>query len=346
MNYPEDLVTAADNLKKAVPHMVKNQIPANPINYTLWYHYVANLTPELNIELDEIINTSGSMNNEQSIELFQHFILSQHIEDHQKTLQGFTKLTANLLKHISQSMDGSESFGTELSANIEQIKEAKSADDITPIVENIINTSENLRNANSDFQNQMKAATEEINELRQNLQQVEKHAYIDQLTQIYNRHAFDRQLQQLLKTDEVAETVCLILFDLDHFKSFNDDYGHVIGDRVLKKMGELILENSPKEAIGARYGGEEFAIILSDSNEEEAAEIAELLRQKIQQLRVKMKNSDKVLDNISASFGVTRFQVGENTESFIHRADTALYSAKGNGRNRVEIYNEEMDKTS
>lgn len=103
-------------------------------------------------------------------------------------------------------------------------------------------------------------------------------------------------------------------------------------------MGELIQDYCPDNAIGARYGGEEFAIILSNASEAETIEVAEKLRRKIQQLRVKIKNSDKVLDNITASFGVTRFRLGESIECFIDRADQALYSAKRNGRNRVEAF--------
>ena len=132
--------------------------------------------------------------------------------------------------------------------------------------------------------------------------------------------------------------MCLIMADLDHFKSFNDDYGHVIGDRVLQRMGELIQDHSPDNAIGARYGGEEFAIILSNSSIEQAAEVAETLRSKLQQVRVKLKNSDKILNNISSSFGIARFVIGESIETFIDRADQALYRAKDNGRNRVAIF--------
>jgi diguanylate cyclase len=344
MHYPEDLFTAADYLKKAVPYMVKNRIPANPVNYTLWYHYVANNIPTLNEELDEIITNQGSVSFEQSQELYQHYIISQHLQDHQKTLKGFTKLTAHLLTHIGQSMQGSEAFGDDLNENIERIKHATTAEDIAPIVENLIKTGENLINANSKFQSKMKSATCEINELREQLEQAEKHAYIDQLTQLYNRHAFDRQLKQLLQHEKIAENIYLVLFDLDHFKTFNDDYGHIIGDRVLKRMGELTLQHCPDNAIAARYGGEEFVIILNNSSEQEAAELAELLRQKIQQLRVKMKNTDKVLDNISASFGVAGYQLKENPESFIDRADKALYRAKHHGRNRVEIFSEELQE--
>ena len=346
MKYSDDLVSAADNLKKAVPHMVKNKIPANPVNYTLWYHYVANDMPSLNKELDETLAESGGLSADRSQELYHYYFITEHLRDHQDTLEGITELTAHLLDHIGQSMDGSESFGKDLTDNIERIKQASTAEDITPILESVISTSENMRAVNDSFQDNMKKATEEINELREQLEQAEKHAYIDQLTQLYNRHAFDQQLGQLLETETVAENVCIILTDLDHFKSFNDDYGHVIGDRVLTTLGKLILDHCPEKAIGARYGGEEFVIIVKDSDTDEAFKIADDLRKKVEQLRVKMKNSDKVLDNITSSFGIARYRPGENAETFIDRADKALYSAKQNGRNRVEIFDDALMEAS
>ncbi len=338
MNYSEDLATAADLLKKAVPHMVAKKIPANPVNYTLWYNYVANYIPALNKALDALTSGNARLTQEQSIELYKYYIISEHLEDHQNTLDSITQLAEHIVNRLSASMQSSEHFDEELSQNIDALKQASSIDEVTTLIDQVINASEQIRSANSDFKAGMEQANEEINSLRHELALAEKEAYVDQLTQLYNRNAFDRQLKQLLQNDTVAADVCLILTDLDHFKSFNDDYGHVIGDRVLQRMGELIQDYCPDNAIGARYGGEEFAIILSNASEAEASEVAEKLRQKIQQLRVKIKSSDKVLDNITASFGVTRFRLGESIECFIDRADQALYSAKRNGRNRVEAF--------
>lgn len=337
MNYPEDAAKAAEYLKKAIPHMVSKKVPANPINYALWYSYVANNLPALNRELDHLISAEGTYTAEQSQELYFHHIVSEYLEDHHKTLEGITQVAAQLLTRLGESMSGSETFEGELSADIEQLKQARSMNEITTIVDAVVATTENIRSNNNHFQEGMKQATEEINSLRTQLEQAEKQAFFDQLTQLYNRHAFDRQLQQLLSNESMADKVCLVLADLDHFKAFNDDYGHIIGDRVLRRMGELVQDNCPDNAIGARYGGEEFAIILSNSSEEEAAKVAESLRERLLQLRVKIKKSDKVLDNITASFGVTRYKIGESTENFIDRADKALYRAKDNGRNRVEI---------
>ena len=338
MNYPEDVTVAAELLKKAVPHLVKNKIPANPINYTLWYNYAANNIPALNKALDGVAAGKKGLTPEESQNLYFHYIISEHLEDHQNTLKGITQLATQLITHFNKSVQGSEEFDSNLGGSIDRLREANSLGQVSTIVDEVIKTSETIQAANTHFRENIQQANQEIINLRHELQQVEKHAYIDQLTQLYNRHSFDKQLDQLIQAESGADQVYLILVDLDFFKSFNDNYGHVIGDRVLQRMGELIQDFSPDNGFGARYGGEEFAIIISKSTLEQAVEVAELVRQKTQQLRVKVKNSDQVLNNITASFGIAQYIIDEGAESFIDRADQALYNAKHNGRNRVEVY--------
>lgn len=342
MKYPENSATAAEYLKKAIPHMVDKQLPANPINYTLWYNYVANNIPLLNLALENIVNQEGSVSPEQSQELFLHYIVGEHMEEHNQTLESITQVATHILSRLGESLKGSENFDQQLGNNIGQLEQAGSLDEVTAIIDQVISTTEGIRSANSEFQQNMQQANDEIGSLRAKLESAEKQAYIDQLTQINNRHAFDRKLIELLQAESGSENVCLILLDLDHFKSFNDNYGHVIGDRVLQRLGEIIREHCTGNAFGARYGGEEFAVIISDGSIESASAIAENLRQQLEQVRVKLKNSDKILNNISASFGIANYAANEPIEMFIDRADKALYRAKNNGRNRVEIYSEEL----
>ncbi|MFT5577749.1 MAG: diguanylate cyclase [Paraglaciecola psychrophila] len=337
MNYPEDAELAASYLKQAVPKIVGNKIPANPINYTLWYNYVAGKNPALNEKLDHIIAHTGTCSREQSEELYSYFIIGEYLEDHNKSLQNLTALASQLIDHMGSAIDGSSNFDSQLADSMGQLKTATSADNVAEVIENTLAATQSIRDSNSQFSLQLETANSEILALRSQLQDVEKQAFTDQLTQLYNRHAFDVQLKQLLAVDVAAENVCLIIADLDHFKKFNDEHGHVIGDRVLTRMGELIQDYCPDNATGARYGGEEFAIIVSNANEQEAAAMAETLRERLLKLRVRLKNSDKVLDNITASFGVTRYRLGESVENFIDRADKMLYRAKKAGRNRVEV---------
>src|SRR5690606_7302977 len=156
-------------------------------------------------------------------------------------------------------------------------------------------------------------------------------ATLDGLTQVFNRHSFSRLLEQALAND--PRGIALIIMDIDYFKQFNDQFGHPLGDRVLQHVGQMLKETLPPRAMAARYGGEEFCVVMRDCHDlQQAMQHAELLRQKIQALRVKVRSTDKVLDTITASFGVALAVPGDNLESLLTRADDALYQAKRGGR--------------
>ena len=159
-------------------------------------------------------------------------------------------------------------------------------------------------------------------------------ATLDSLTQVFNRNAFTRLLEQALSSDH--QGLALVMLDIDHFKQFNDQYGHPLGDRVLQHVGQLLRDLLPPRAIAARYGGEEFCIILRECfDTASASDFAERLRLKIQSLRIKVRRTDQTLNSISASFGFALAEPGDDLESLLTRADDALYQAKRNGRNQV-----------
>jgi diguanylate cyclase (GGDEF)-like protein len=157
-------------------------------------------------------------------------------------------------------------------------------------------------------------------------------ATIDPLTAIANRRKFDEALQYELNRDSrYRQTLSIIFCDLDYFKKINDQHGHKIGDDALREFASLISSHTRNTDIVARWGGEEFVLLLPETDINKAASIAEKLRTEIE------NNRFSYVGKITASFGVTEFVPGDNDISFIKRADDALYRAKENGRNRVEI---------
>jgi diguanylate cyclase len=122
------------------------------------------------------------------------------------------------------------------------------------------------------------------------------------------------------------------MLNIDHFKQFNDRYGHPLGDRVLEHVGQVLRNSIPPQALAARYGGEEFCVVLQECFDLTSAHtFAEQLRLKIQALRIKVRGTVEVLDTVTASLGVAL----DDVESLLTRADDALYLAKRSGRNRV-----------
>lgn len=167
-------------------------------------------------------------------------------------------------------------------------------------------------------------------------QKVEKElihlATIDPLTLIPNRRKFDDVLQYELNRDtRYKNELSLIFCDLDYFKLINDGYGHKIGDEVLKEFTDLISSSIRKTDIFARWGGEEFVLLLPQTDMKTAMRTAEKLRIATE------RHEFSYIGKMTASFGATRLIEGDNESTFIKRADDALYTAKKNGRNRVEV---------
>ena len=159
----------------------------------------------------------------------------------------------------------------------------------------------------------------------------------DALTGAFNRRYFQERLEsEIARAQRREGSLALVMLDIDHFKQFNDQYGHPLGDRVLQHVGQLLRDLLPPRAMAARYGGEEFCIILRDCFDAATVHtFAEQLRLKIQSLRIKVRRTDEVLDSITASFGYALAIPGDTLETLLTRADDALYQAKRDGRNQV-----------
>lgn len=163
-------------------------------------------------------------------------------------------------------------------------------------------------------------------------------AQTDSLTGLRNRHWLDERLPELLKEQAAGYPSCsLLMLDIDRFKDFNDQYGHLAGDRVLQSVANIVRDNLRDNDAAIRYGGEEIILVLPDTNETNAEAIAQRLRQFIHEHEV--QNYDgSLLPPVSVSLGVYTIEAGDTAEQVLSRVDTALYQAKRAGRDRVVIW--------
>lgn len=173
-------------------------------------------------------------------------------------------------------------------------------------------------------------------ELKGELEVARTQAVIDPLTQLYNRAAFTDELHRLSALGVfLAGDPCLLLIDVDHFKTVNDTQGHPTGDKVLKGVADNIARHfMRREDFVARYGGEEFAVLTRESTLERTIERAERMRE----AQRRHENGPATpLPTVTVSIGIARIAAGEPPEQWIERADRALYAAKHAGRNRVKL---------
>jgi diguanylate cyclase len=134
---------------------------------------------------------------------------------------------------------------------------------------------------------------------------------------------------------ETGDDLCLLLIDIDHFKKFNDTWGHQTGDEVLKLVAKTLVENIKGQDIVARFGGEEFVVLLPKTSLSASVTVANVIRTAFEKRRVVGKESKRMIGGITVSIGVARYELGEALAELIQRADAALYRAKNEGRNRV-----------
>ncbi len=157
----------------------------------------------------------------------------------------------------------------------------------------------------------------------------------DELTNLYNYRHFSAQLNREIERHErYGGALSLLFFDIDHFKKFNDEHGHVTGDSILHDMGKLILDSCRKVDIPCRYGGEEFAVILPGTGLEGANIFAERLRVTIEKNHF---SGNEAPCFVTCSFGVSECCSGENSLDFVQRVDRGLYVSKEEGRNKVTV---------
>lgn len=179
------------------------------------------------------------------------------------------------------------------------------------------------------------------NELKEKNQMLHDATIRDSLTQVFNRHHFNEVISnEVSRTKRYENNLALIILDIDHFKSVNDTYGHLVGDEVLKHVARTLKEKTRENDTVARYGGEEFTVILPETNMRNASEAAEKLRSVIESSNYQLENGNQIKITISA--GIASFQENEcqNVNELVDKADQALLIAKRSGRNRIMISEE------
>lgn len=166
------------------------------------------------------------------------------------------------------------------------------------------------------------------------MEKLQRLAITDGLTKLHNSRSFYSQLEvEVDRFNRYKHPLSLLLLDIDHFKQYNDNFGHLEGDKVLVKISQMIKSCLRKLDTAYRYGGEEFTVILPETSCEEAELVAERIRTTIQSEKFKPRNAKEL--SITISIGTTQYDAQEQLSTFIQRADKAMYLSKQNGRNQV-----------
>jgi diguanylate cyclase len=200
----------------------------------------------------------------------------------------------------------------------------------------LITENNKMRKETGNLQTHLKESHLKIENLRENLEVAEEVGMRDSLTSLWNRRAFDRMLAMQVDTaPQKNAPLCVVLADIDHFKKINDNFGHLIGDEILRLVANTISKNVKGRDFVSRFGGEEFAIILPQTSLENALKLATQMKHQLEIQKWVISKRNEVLGTVTASFGVAQLRPGEHSVAFLGRADKKLYEAKDAGRNLV-----------
>jgi diguanylate cyclase len=310
---------------------------AVPRNYEIWYVYATGYNASLNKIINETLARNGRLSESDLEQIYETYL------SHIKVSDRIDKVGARVIGEIDDVMNlivdalgVSQSYDDKLCGASEKLRAAKSREQIKAVVDGLLKSTYEMRETNKALENRLVLSKSEISNLQHSLEAIRAESLTDPLTGLGNRKYFDRSFDMAVRAAMASgEPLSLLMFDIDHFKSFNDSYGHLTGDQVLRLVGMSLKQTIKGQDITARYGGEEFAVVLPNTALRQALTVADHIRRAVMAKELKKKSTGEILGRVTISVGVSMLKQGDDTDTLIDRADACLYAAKRNGRNRV-----------
>ena len=311
--------------------------PANPRNYEVWYHYATGYHPAVNQLINQLLKTNGKLTQADIDAIYERFFSpAKQVSEIDSATTRFIQQIDEVMGMLNQAAGASNIHAADLATMNRKLGTTTEMAGVRSIVESLIRTAREMETTNRTLEERLNKSKQEVNELHRHLEAVRTESLTDPLTTLANRKHFDASIAALVKeTHQKAEPLSLVLADIDHFKNFNDTFGHLIGDQVLRLVALALKDNVKGQDVAARFGGEEFAVILPGTSLRQATTVGEHIRRAVMGKELMKRSTGENLGRITISIGVASLHRGETVAALIERADNCLYAAKRNGRNRV-----------
>lgn len=338
MKYNHSTDKAKVYAEKAMGWIVKGRLPPTPSIFELWYVYESGMDAEVTRAIDIMIKGGHEMTEERCIELHNR-LLNTHLRS-EEALSKTESLVAETIANVSSAAAAvhtkTEAHAGAIANNAGAFAQAKNPAEMKAIAELMMAQAKKMVDENKNLETKLNQSASVMQQLREEMESVRKEAMTDALTGISNRKLFDVEFYRMVNEAHVeGKPLTLLMIDIDFFKSFNDNYGHQVGDQVLKLVARTLKDGVKGRDLPARYGGEEFCVVLPETPLEGAVKLANALREAVAAKEIMNRATGAKLGRITMSVGAAQLHINEKTSELIERADAALYRAKGAGRNQV-----------
>lgn len=335
--YNDESQQAAENLRLALPLINKHKSPVTPANYAVWYEYVSGDNLELSNAIDTILSNNGAITTEMSQYLYEKYVLMGMPERLESANNGLKLVVDNTLININHVESTANQCLSGFSDSQMALETCTDIDDLKSLLGDILSETQKMSDSSNELKLSLEQSSEEIEQLKAELQAVKESTQTDVLTGLLNQGAFNHELNNLCQHDQACHSAALVLFDIDNFKQINDSFGHVLGDRVLQFFAELLKGRAGRSPIIARYSGKQMALLLINKSLQQATATAEEIRAQFANSRIKRRQSDDSIGQVTVSVGISMMNNGDSARDFVDRTDSALSLSKDNGHNQVNI---------
>jgi diguanylate cyclase len=324
----EELFRAAGALMKSL-----GMLPV-PHNFELCFRYLQGTGPALVKAFDDCVQHNRAADPD-----FTQEVLRQHVGPDAEISQ----ITSTLELHLKQlvvalttTRETSAAFDNSLSVATLQLSEVEVPPELTLLINSITTATQRMVETNRTLDQHVRSSAQEMSVLRNKVELLRTESLMDALTGLANRRSFDNALEVSAAEAHGGQgPLSILMCDIDHFKKFNDTWGHQTGDQVLRLVAGRVSDCVKATDVAARYGGEELSVILPRTSLADAVKVAERIRVLVEQREIVKKATGERLGSVTLSIGCAQLRPGEEAVEMLARADAHLYEAKRTGRNRV-----------
>jgi len=328
--------TAYDLAARALADMRRCKVWPTPLNFELWLQITADPHGGLATAVERLIAAGEAITEARSVELAAAH-LSHHAfgADLSSASEKLVQQIDDISKTLANAQRNQADYGRTLAGASEVLATAEPPV-LAKMIKTLTDATRLIQTQSSVLEKRLNDSTGEVQRLQQRLDVVRRDAMTDALTGLANRKAWDEGIEKaVLQAAHSGQPLAVAILDIDHFKRFNDTWGHQTGDQVIRYVASVIGRLGVAPRLAARYGGEEYAVLLPGDTAEATASLLDTMRVEISSRRLKRRSTNEELGAVTVSIGVAQYHDGESAASLVERADIALYASKHGGRNLV-----------
>ena len=334
LKYSESSLESRELLKQCITFIGTHQLSANPVNYTVCYEYLLGNQPELKQEINQVIQNKTTLTDQMMEHWFESFLSDYDQANFRQIQADLIKVIGALAESTTQAEENVNHLDQTLIRSEKELVEFNHS--LESIITHLMASTKSTQVSMGLMKQQILESRQEIEALRGRLEKVTEEALTDPLTGLVNRKGLFKAFEAAISAIEESPSFpSLLMLDIDHFKKINDSHGHLVGDKVIKIVGDTLTRQIKGKDTAARFGGEEFCVLLPETELKDAVKVAENIRLTVENTRIKRASDQQEIARVTISIGVARYHPEETMESLFERADNALYRSKNGGRNLV-----------